>query len=411
MDILGFLSEKTIDTNQVTHPFAYKDNKFKYLYCFGLGVMSYGHMKAITETKETFSKILTSIKLPTAYQDKIIVDINNNFDYKINDVFSILDTKEKQYTFTADLLMLSNKTLWAQEYCEKVRINYWSIFKFSSEEKRFFLNYTMAAARKDMAEAVHLYHEFIKEGYRISYTLLKYISEDILLEESYENIHLNAGEKFIIDKPSIIKGDVYIANGAALVVKHTQVKINGSITVDGGRLVINGVRMMVVESSKDTLITINNTARVCIDNLEIDCNFKCGFITQRLGRLIINNSIISHTDKVRAIEFEGAKLVMNGTTLEDCLRGGVQVNRDGILNIDDCEFYNCKADHGGAIFTDSLYDSTISNSRFTNCVGNYLGGAIYFAYQKYGQFVYRCEYDRCLPEDSIVFNQYEEERL
>ncbi|HEX3022347.1 MAG TPA: right-handed parallel beta-helix repeat-containing protein [Lachnospiraceae bacterium] len=132
-------------------------------------------------------------------------------------------------------------------------------------------------------------------------------------------------------------------------------------------------------------------------------------MNQRLGRLIINNSIISHTDKVRAIEFEGAKLVINGTTLEDCLRGGVQVNRDGMLNIDDCEFYNCKADHGGAIFTDSLYDSTISNSRFTNCVGNYLGGAIYFAYQKYGQFVYRCEYDRCLPDDSILFNQYEEE--
>lgn len=412
MDIIEYLKNRKseLEPMELVHPFAYKDNTFKYSYCFGLGVLAYGTVKSMTELLDEYKNIIDNMKLPSAYEGKIVTDMNSNFEYKINEVFKILDTKEKQYTFTADLLKLCNKSLWSESYAMKICQSYFGIFKFTSEEKEFFIHYNEAARKKDMKEAVRLYHQFIKNGYTISYNLLRYICKDILIEEEYDNLILNSGEKIVIDKPSIIHGQVTVTNGSVLIIKNCEVRINGNILVDGGRIRIDMVRMTVESSNSVSLLTIMNTAKVDINNLELNCNFKCGGIKQTQGYLTINNSMISNTSKAPAILFTGTSLVINGTTLADCLVGGVRVKEQGRLDVDDCDFYHCDAEHGGGIYSNSLSDSRITNSRFTNCIGKYIGGAIYFAYEKYGQEVYRCEYSRCMPEDSVVFNVCEEER-
>lgn len=410
MDILDYIKNKNKDTLERIHPFAHKDNVFKYSYCFGLGVLAYGTVKSMKEMLDEYQRILTSIKLPSSYEGKIIGDINDNFDYKINDVFTMLDTKEKQYTFTADLLKLCNYALWSEDYAKKICQNYFAIFKFTSEEKEFFLQYNEATCKKNTEEAIRLYHKFNKDGYTVSYNLLKYICEDILIEDTYDNLILNTGEKFIIDKPSRIHGQVAVTGGSVLIIKNCDVRINGSIMVDGGRIVFNTVKLTVEDCNSDTLIRIQNTAKVNVSALELNCNFKCGAFWQNGGNLAVNNSIILNTDLAPAIRFTGDSLTMNETKLADCLVGGVRVKETGRLMVDDCEFYHCEEEHGGAIYSNSLSDSKITNSRFTNCIGKYLGGAIYFEYEKYGQKVYRCEYNHCLPEDSIVFNACEEEQ-
>ena len=43
------------------HPYWKKDPEFKYTYCFGLGVMSMGHMKSIMETQDFFEELMRSI--------------------------------------------------------------------------------------------------------------------------------------------------------------------------------------------------------------------------------------------------------------------------------------------------------------------------------------------------------------
>ncbi|WP_167957378.1 right-handed parallel beta-helix repeat-containing protein [Anaerosporobacter faecicola] len=412
MDILEYLKKKNngFDSDEIIHPFAYKDNTFKYNYCFGLGVLAYGNVKSMKELLDEYQKILTYIKLPSSYAGKIVEDMNNNFDYKINDVFEILDTKEKQYTFTSDLLRLSNYSLWSEEFAKEICRNYFAIFKFSKEEKDFFVRYNEAAFHKDTKKAVELYQQFIKDGYSISYNLLKYICKDILIEDTYDNLILNAGEKFIIDKPSRIHGQVAVTNGAVLILKNCEIKINGSIMVDGGRIVIDTVRMTVEDCNSDTLFHISNTAHADVNTLDLNCNFKCGAFVQNRGCLTINNAVITNTQLAPAIRFTGNSLILNGTTFADCMVGGIRVKELGRLEVDDCEFFHCMEEHGGAIYSNALSNSSITNSRFTNCSGKYLGGAIYFAYMKYGQRVYRCEYERCEPEDSIVFNACEEER-
>lgn len=411
MDLLNFLKMKKREINTYSHPFAYTDSTFKYLYCFGLGVLALGHMKAITETKKSFEELLENIRLQPSHWDKIIIDINNNFDYKINEVFKALDTKEKQYAFTGDLIKLSNTTLWAQVYCENVMNSFMSVFKMSKEESKFLEDFIGLSQKNNMTEAIKLYREFIKSGYHISYELLNYLSGSFVVEETFDNLILEQGETLVIDKPTFIHGHIIVRNGSSLILDGADVKINGSIYVDSGRISIQRTNLIVEDTTEKVVIKVNHSAVVKIEDSEFDCNFKCGLIHQESGFLIINNSKIIHTKNERAICFSGKNLTMNGTSVEDALHGGIEILNRASANIDDCNFYHCEAEQGGALFCDSLYDTRISNCKFSGCNAKYLGGAVYFSYKKYGQVLYECEYLKCNPKDSIVFNEIQLDEL
>ena len=79
------------------HPFWKKNASFQYTYCFGLGVMSMGHMKSIMETQDFFEDILKAIRLPESQWQQIFFDLNNHFEEWIDKVFALLWGKEEQY--------------------------------------------------------------------------------------------------------------------------------------------------------------------------------------------------------------------------------------------------------------------------------------------------------------------------
>ena len=56
-----------------------KDEGFKYLYCYGLGVMAVGNLRAVTELQACYDKILGSICISQKNRNQIIIDINNLF--------------------------------------------------------------------------------------------------------------------------------------------------------------------------------------------------------------------------------------------------------------------------------------------------------------------------------------------
>ena len=78
------------------HPYWKKDPEFKYTYCFGLGVMSMGHMKSIMETQDFFEELMRSIDLAKEREQQIFFDLNNHFDEWVDHVFGMLQGKEEQ---------------------------------------------------------------------------------------------------------------------------------------------------------------------------------------------------------------------------------------------------------------------------------------------------------------------------
>ncbi len=409
MDLLSFLIGKKNETTESNHPFTYYDNNFRYIYCFGLGVLACGHMKAISETQQYFNQLLDLIRLPEKERNRIIIDINNNFDYKINEVFKLLDTKEKQYVFISDLIKLSNNTLWAQLYSEKVVHCYMSVFQLSKAERDFLIEFTNLSYKKNKDEALSRYKDFARLGYMIRYSSLKYMSGDIIISETFDDLNLSNGETITIDKPTTIRGDITVEHNSTLILDGANLDIYGSILVKSGRLIIKDTKIIAVGMERRIMIYIQHSAYTRIEDSVIDCSFKCGMIHQVEGNLLINNTHISHTKGENCIIFEGRSFWMNGTTIEDALDGGIRLQYEVESFIDDCNFYNCQAEHGGGIYSNSIYDTKITNSNFYNCKAKYLGGAVYFIAKKYGQSLYGCNLEKCFPIDSVVFNDFQSE--
>ena len=63
MDVLSYLKSRQNELERVNHPFAQKDENFRYLYSYGIAVLALGNMKAITEIKDVFDYFLANLIL------------------------------------------------------------------------------------------------------------------------------------------------------------------------------------------------------------------------------------------------------------------------------------------------------------------------------------------------------------
>ena len=144
MDVLSYLKSRQNELERVNHPFAQKDENFRYLYSYGIAVLALGNMKAITEIKDVFDYFLECIALPKNLQDKLMLDINHSFEFRLSETLKVLNSKDIQYCFLLDLYQLSSRTIWASEYCEKILDNYITLFHCTQAERDFLYEFNEA---------------------------------------------------------------------------------------------------------------------------------------------------------------------------------------------------------------------------------------------------------------------------
>lgn len=408
MDFLNFLQEQKRKLDIVTHPYAKEDLHIKYLYCFGVAIMTLGNMKAINETEQLFAGFLQSIQLPKVYQDKLISDINGHFELKVNQFLNmIMNHKKKQYFFIADLLMIRYSTLWSEEYCNGVILQFMDIFRFTNGEREFLKQFVAASKKGDQERAKELYQDFSRE-HPVEYQLLQYITPNFRLVEHHKEIELMRGEKMHLDRETVIDSDVYLTNGSLLSIHNANVKIGGTIYVDGGRIHISNSNITATKDGEKPLLYVINVHDIDVVNSVIDLQYKKNFIKQTDGDLYIAQSKILHCKKEYAIQFEGNNLECVDTVIRECHNGGIHTKFDSRLSVKRSQFIDCVAEQGGAIFADSLNTTEIDKTTFTRCRAIYMGAGVYFPYKKYGQVVTNSVVEDCVPADTVIFNDFNE---
>lgn len=409
MDILEYLKKRQSELEYKSHPMSDKDEGFKYLYCYGLGVMAVGNLKAVTELQPSFEAVLDGIYISQKSRNQIIIDINNYFDFRIAEFFKRINSKEAQYCFMADIYKLYRLALWSQDYCSGILGNYLKVFRFSDAECAFFEKFNQAAQEKNVNAAVTYYKEFKNAGYDISYQVLVYFFPGFELEEHYKDINIKSGQTIIFDKPVTVEGDITIERGGSLLIDGAFASIKGSIRTVGGRVRLNGARIKAEGDSRSFLMDFKETAVVNIENSYIDCGKVCGFLKQEAGRLIISGSEINRTSGERAINFNGLSLIIENTEFYNNVSGAVGIYGSAKMVMNQCSFYNSSADYGGAVYSESIGNVKIERCNFNKCMADYLGSAVYFKYQKFGQYVNGCNCNGCIPQDTGIFNVYEDD--
>lgn len=408
MELLDYLIEKRRHATKQFHPFVRTTEYFRRLYAFGIGILALGHMSAIEETRDAFMDFLISLDLDESFYDSIIIDINNNFDYRLNDVFANMDTKQKQYCFCLDLYRISMNTEDAKAYTEEIIHCYMQAFHFSARERDFFEKFMTYAKNNDLAGARNVYSTFIAQKHLISYQLLTYAYPNFQMQDSFRDLIIDNGEQLLLDKPTIINGTIRILNSSILMIEHADIILNGYIDIDGGKLQIADSIIQVNSNDKNYAISIKNTAGVIAEGLVLDANHQCGFLHQDDGVLMIRNSTFKNATTSPGIYFSGRHMTIEDCHIENCSHGGIRNTGNSELTVWNSRFINCTAENGGGIFSDSLYDTSIRECHFSACKARFNGGAVYFKNKKYGQTVKNCTASDCSPRGSIFFNHFEE---
>lgn len=409
MDILEYLKKRQSELEYKSHPMADQDEGFKYLYCYGLGVMAVGNLKAVTELQPSFEAVLDSIYISQKSRNQIIVDINNYFDFRISEFFKRINSKEVQYCFMADIYKLYRLALWSQDYCRGILGNYLKVFRFSDAECSFFEKFNKAAQERNVEAAVTYYKEFKNEGYDISYQTLVYFFPEFEMEEHYKDINIEPGKTVVFDKPVVIDGDITVERGGSLLINGAFVSMKGSISTVGGRIRLNGARIRVEECGNGFWMDFKETAVVNIEDSFIDCGKACGFLKQEAGRLIISGSEIKRTKGERAVSFNGLSSIIENTEFYSNVSGAIGIYGSARMVLSQCSFNDASADYGGAVYSESIGNVKIERCNFNRCRADYLGGAVYFKYQKFGQYVKDCECNGCIPQDTCIFNVYDDD--
>ena len=409
LNLLDNLKKRQSELEWVNHPMIGCDDSFRYLYAFGLGVMALGNMKAMMELQDYFDTVLDRLCISRKNREQIITDINNYFDFRITECTEKLKEKEVQYCFTFDLYKIYQLSLWSQDYCEKILDYYQQIFRFSDIEREFFEGFSECASRKDTKKAIEIYNIFRKKGYDIRYSILTYFFPDFILEEEYGDIVVKAGKTFVIDKPTTVNGDIKVERGGSLLMNGGILKIHGGIISDGGRIRLYSTRIRVIENNYEYFMHIDNAAIVQISDSFIDCGKFTGFMKQTSGRLIITDTIINNVAKNRALSFYGRSAVISRSRFVNCKNGALALYKRSRVEIKNCEFTNCEAEYGAALYSESIGNVKCENCVFDECKARYLGAAVYFKYQKFGQFMKNCSCKQCIPEESQIFNVYDDD--
>lgn len=386
------------------HPFARRDNQFKYVYCFGLGVMSMGHMKAITETQDYFNEVLEWIQLPQMQRQKILIDINNHFERRVDEVFSTIRNKEDQYCFIMDLYRILNLTSWGNEYCSQVLEEYLQVFQFSAIERIFFQEFSNAAYDRDLERGRKACLCFSEEGYTIRYDFLTWFFPDFFMEEEFDGFTISAGKTVILDKPSVVRGDIIVERGGSLLIQGAVLKMEGCIRVQGGRLKMDHGEIQVLACSAPYWLMLKDTAVVTIVDTVIDCQGRCGVLTQNTGRLIVEDSWFRRTAGACALVFSGQNVKLLHSRFHQGKSGLVEIKGAAQAKIEKCDFKAGEAEYGGGIYSESIGDVAILQCTFSECKAKYLGSAVYFKYQRLGQSLENCVCQDCIPKESSFFN-------
>lgn len=391
------------------HPYMNAEPSFRYLYCFGLGVMAMGDMRAITELQRYYDAIMDEIHLQEKRREQIIVDINNYLEIRLTEMVQRVQRKEERYCFVLDLYRLYNMSLWSQDYCRQILDNYLQIFHFSEEEKDFFQNFDEAARHRDVETARELYFRFLKQGYGISYPALVHFFPDFSVESNYGSLTVAAGETLLIDRPTCIRGDVLVERGGSLLLYGSDLRMQGMIHVKGGRLRMRDAVVRIEGCSGNHWLQLHDTAVVQIEMSEIDLGLQCGLLSQDSGRLIMSGTRVLHSAKGKMVRFSGFSAKLSGCHFRHGRAGLLAIEEAARLCAEDCVFIDGESDYGGAVYSDSIGNVKFEHCRFERCKAKYLGAAIYFKYQKFGQLVKNCVCHDCMPEEDMVFHVYSDD--
>lgn len=394
----------------VPHPMRERSAAYRYRYCFGLGVLAMGNMRAITELQPYYERLLRQLLPDQDQYARIITDINNDLERHLELVRQTVCDRVDQCCFLMDIYKMCLMAVWSVDYCQAIFDQYTIMFQISKREREFICAFGEAAAKQDQTLAAEQYEQYEQLGGCMPFAVLRYIYPDFLWKQTQKGFTVHTGETIYLHGKQIIDGDILVESGATLWCEEAEITMDGAIRVQGGRVHFQNCEICVENCSQKYFITMTAGSSIMLTATVLDCQSLCGAIYQQKGSLLVKDSRLCRSARVPLVHFAGEYAEFQNTGLQSGLEGLLVFEDPAKVYIHNCRFANGTRDYGGAIYSETFGSVRIRQCRFVECHAKYLGAAVYFQNYRCEQTISGCEVISNQNVQEAFFQNYKEGR-
>lgn len=394
----------------VPHPMRERSAAYRYRYCFGLGVLAMGNMRAITELQPYYERLLRQLLPDQDQYAQIITDINNDLERHLELVRQTVCDRVDQCCFLLDVYKMCLMAVWSVDYCQAIFDQYVIMFQISKREREFICAFGEAAAKQDQTLAAEQYERYEQLGGCMPFAVLRYIYPDFLWKQTRKGFTVHTGETIYLHGKQIIDGDILVETGATLWCEEAEITMDGAIRVQGGRVHFQNCKICVENCSQKYFITMTAGSSIMLTATVLDCQSLCGAIYQQKGSLLVKDSRLCRSARVPLVHFAGEYAEFQNTGLQNGLEGLLVFEDPAKVYIHNCRFVNGTRDYGGAIYSETFGSVRIRQCQFVECHAKYLGAAVYFQNYRCEQTISGCEVISDQNVQEAFFQNYKEGR-
>ena len=305
----------------VSHPMRERSAAYRYRYCFGLGVLAMGNMRAIMELQPYYERLLRQLLPDQDQYAQIITDINNDLERHLELVRQTVCDRVDQCCFLLDIYKMCLMAVWSVDYCQAIFDQYVIMFQISKREREFICAFGEAAAKQDQTLAAEQYERYEQLGGCMPFAVLRYIYPDFLWKQTRKGFTVHTGETIYLHGKQIIDGDILVETGATLWCEEAEITMDGAIRVQGGRVHFQNCEICVENCSQKYFITMTAGSSIMLTATVLDCQSLCGGIYQQKGSLLVKDSRLCRSARVPLVHFAGEYAEFQNTGLQNGLDG------------------------------------------------------------------------------------------
>lgn len=392
----------------VSHPMRERSAAYRYRYCFGLGVLAMGNMRAIMELQPYYERLLRQLLPDQDQYAQIITDINNDLERHLELVRQTVCDRVDQCCFLLDIYKMCLMAVWSVDYCQAIFDQYVIMFQTARENVIYMCFWGGCGETGIKPSQAEQYERYEQLGGCMPFAVLRYIYPDFLWKQTRKGFTVHTGETIYLHGKQIIDGDILVETGATLWCEEAEITMDGAIRVQGGRVHFQNCEICVENCSQKYFITMTAGSSIMLTATVLDCQSLCGGIYQQKGSLLVKDSRLCRSARVPLVHFAGEYAEFQNTGLQNGLDGLLVFEDPAKVYIHDCRFVNGTRDYGGAIYSETFGSVRIRQCQFVECHAKYLGAAVYFQNYRCEQTISGCEVISDQNVQEAFFQNYKE---
>lgn len=392
------------------HPLFFESIDFKIKYSTGIFLQAELNKEVSALNNFELERIIMKgLGLTSIEVSRVIKKVHKE-ERIVDYLLEILDTSLKKYLFILDLYSVSMLTgTLSEEEIQSIDIfaQLLGVGQAQVNVLKHFIEHTYNIENKN---CIKDFENMIQMDMSITMSELKFYLPEFEYVNKIENKSIKPNNTLQLVDECVINHDIIVPYSTTLTIDNANVHMNGSIIVDGGKLVVRNSQLLNDSLDSNVLIYVKNYSEVIIEQTHMNCRNRCYAIHQENGNLMIRKSNIENTSKNSAIQFWGDQISIEDTRFYNCFvvgMGGALRIQKGRGLIKGCTFEECEAKIGGAIAVSD--EIMIQMCRFTFCKVTEYGSAIYYGGEVKSN-VMDCEYVGCYPEKEELIQHISSER-